>query len=221
LFLSSSATLAFGRYTMPVYEIYKVGDDLHWQEGLDFFNQYGLTFSVVPHWNNSDGGAELDTSRCYMGKVRFAALRKLLPPGHTIVGIDEHTAIIFDFEEGCCYVQGSDSVTILREGTERVFKTGSRFSMDVLGNWQIPQGSKGISTTVWEQAQAAAAKMAAEREAIPEPPVEVRALLQARSEARANEDWDEADRLRARIAAAGWQVMDTATGSTLAPLNND
>ncbi len=221
LFLSSSATLAFGRYTMPVYEIYKVGEDLHWQEGLDFFSQYDLTFSVVPHWNNSDGGAELDTSRCYMGKVRFAALMKLLPPEHTILGIDEHTAIIFDFGEGCCYVRGSDSVTILREGTAQVFETGSTLPMDVLGNWRIPRGRKGVSAAVWEKAEDTAAKIEAARETIPEPPVEVHALLQARTEARANEDWGEADRLREQILAAGWQVMDTDSGSKLAPLSDN
>ena len=34
LVLSSAATLAFGRFTIPVYEIYKVGQDPYWENGL-------------------------------------------------------------------------------------------------------------------------------------------------------------------------------------------
>ena len=51
--------MASGRYTLPVYEIYKVGQDLHWIDGLSFFGDFGLRLSVIPHWNNNDGGQEL------------------------------------------------------------------------------------------------------------------------------------------------------------------
>ena len=40
IILASASTLAFGAHTMPVYEIYKVGEDLHWHMGLDFFGFY-------------------------------------------------------------------------------------------------------------------------------------------------------------------------------------
>ncbi len=43
LALASAATVAFSACALPVYEIYKVGEDLHWIEGLDFFKLYGLT----------------------------------------------------------------------------------------------------------------------------------------------------------------------------------
>ncbi len=139
LFLSSSATIAFGAYTLPVYEIYKVGEDLHWKPGLDFFNPYGLAISIISHWNNNDGGDELDTSRCYMGQGRFNELVKMLPPGQTIVGIDEHTSIIFDFVQGCCYVRGNDTVTILRAGQAQVFQTGSDFPLERFGGLGDPR----------------------------------------------------------------------------------
>ncbi len=96
LILSSAATLAASRWTLPVYEIYKAGADLYWQEGLNLFSDFGLNLILVPHWNNGDGGAVLDTSRCYLGQGRFAELLSLAPGGSTrypVVGIDENTAL--------------------------------------------------------------------------------------------------------------------------------
>ncbi|MFZ1400306.1 MAG: hypothetical protein WAS33_25610, partial [Candidatus Promineifilaceae bacterium] len=113
LFLSSSAVLAFSAQTMPVYEIYKVGEDLHWKTGLNFTGDYGLPLIVIPHWNNSDGGSELDTSHCYLGTERFERLRQMLAPGYKIVGIDEHTSLILDFAAGQCHVKGNGGVTLL------------------------------------------------------------------------------------------------------------
>ena len=51
---------------------------------------------VVSHWNNHDGGAELDTSHCFVGKERFQELVCMLPSEVTVVGIDEHTAVTID-----------------------------------------------------------------------------------------------------------------------------
>ncbi len=42
------------------------------------------------------------------------------------------------------------------------------------------------------------------------PPAEIEALAQQRSRSREARNWDEADRLRAEIEAAGWVVRDTA-----------
>jgi cyanophycinase-like exopeptidase len=38
LILASAATISFSHFALPVYEIYKVGDDLHWESGLDLYN---------------------------------------------------------------------------------------------------------------------------------------------------------------------------------------
>ena len=35
LVAASAAALTVGRFTLPVYEIYKVGEPLHWEEGMD------------------------------------------------------------------------------------------------------------------------------------------------------------------------------------------
>ena len=46
LVAASAAALTVGRCTLPVYEIYKVGEDLHWHLGLDFFGLYNLMFDL-------------------------------------------------------------------------------------------------------------------------------------------------------------------------------
>ncbi len=84
---SSASTISVSKHALPVYEIYKVGEDLHWKDGLDFFAQFGLDLMITPHWNNNDGGDELDTSRCYMGQARYAraaghAAGTARDPGH-------------------------------------------------------------------------------------------------------------------------------------------
>jgi cyanophycinase-like exopeptidase len=116
LAIASAATVAFSAFAIPVYEIYKVGEDIHWIEGLDFFKLYGLKLVFVPHWNNNEGGAELDTSRCFMGKERFFHLMDMLPEEMTIVGLDEKTALIMDPSRCECQVQGLGSVTMIHTG---------------------------------------------------------------------------------------------------------
>jgi len=221
LFLASAAALAFGAYTIPVYEIYKVGEDLHWKRGLDFFRQYGLALSVVSHWNNKDGGKEVDTSRCYIGKTRFEALLDMLPDNQTVVGIDEHTSISLDFVEGCCYVRGTDTVTILRNGQVRKFNKGSEFPLDVLGEWHIPDVQNGIPAAVWEMVMQAEAESEAEARKVHKPSEKVQSLADAREDARANKEWAKADELRARVADLGWQINDTPDGSVLTPVGDD
>ncbi|HLB47005.1 MAG TPA: hypothetical protein VJL59_08250, partial [Anaerolineales bacterium] len=113
LVFASAATIAIGRHVLPVYEIYKAGEELHWRPGLNLFGAYGLSLVIVSHWNNAEGGADLDTSRCFMGEARFAELTALLPPDTTVVGINEHTGMIVDFGEEQCHVMGRGSVTLI------------------------------------------------------------------------------------------------------------
>jgi cyanophycinase-like exopeptidase len=113
LALASAATVAFSAFALPVYEIYKVGEDIHWIEGLDFFSRYGLKLVFIPHWNNNEGGVDLDTSRCFMGRGRFIHLLEMLPEDITVVGLDEKTALIMDPSRRECQVKGIGSVTLI------------------------------------------------------------------------------------------------------------
>lgn len=217
LFLSSSAVLAFSAQTMPVYEIYKVGEDLHWKTGLDFMGDYGLSLIVIPHWNNSDGGSELDTSHCYLGAARFERLRAMLTPGVKIVGIDEHTSLILDFAAGQCYVKGNGGVTLLDGAETRFFDHRTSFPLDRLGNWQLPPAGKGIAAEVWQKAVQQQQKKEAPDISKP-PSKKAEALLAARTEARTAKEWAKADALRDELEALGWQVHDTPDGPYLEPL---
>ena len=211
--LSSATTVASGASCLPVYEIYKVGEELHWLEGLNFFGDFGLRLTVVPHWNNNDGGQELDTSRCYMGRPRFAELLRLLPADMTVLGIDENTGVVIEPVTGKCSLVGQGGATLLRDGEEQIFERDSHFPVTALGAWRLPRPEEDIPAEVWERARAA---QAAEEQAGNEPsPERVLALAQQRQEARAQRDWPAADALRDEIAALGWRVLDTPEGPRL------
>lgn len=208
LLLASAAALAFSAYTLPVYEIYKVGEDLYWKSGLNFLKPFGLPVVFIPHWNNSDGGDNLDTSRCFMGKPRFEQLLTMLPAGLRIVGIDEHTALAIEFSSGTCRVFGVGGVTIVGDDDFCCMTAGSTFPLDLLGSWRIPRPRAGIPPVIWQRALDA--QTPAEAEDVPPP--QVFALLEARQQARTQRNWSLADELRRQIAAWGWQVRDTPQG---------
>ena len=96
--LSSAAAIAFSRFALPVYEIYKAGFDLYWEHGLDFYSKIFQEIIVVTHFDNKEGGKKNDTSRAWMGKERFERLISMLPKGKRLWGIDEHTAILINLQ---------------------------------------------------------------------------------------------------------------------------
>jgi cyanophycinase-like exopeptidase len=126
LALASAATVAFSACALPVYEIYKVGEELHWLPGLDFFKPYGLRLVFIPHWNNQEGGLELDTSHCFMGSERFVRLIEMLPEEMTIVGLDEKTALVMDPSRGECQVRGLGEVTLIHTGHKHSDRLGAQ-----------------------------------------------------------------------------------------------
>lgn len=210
LVFASAATISVGRWVLPVYEIYKVGEDVHVKDGLDFFSDLGLHVSFVPHWNNAEGGLDLDTSRCFVGMERFQQWCDMLPPENTTVGLDEHTGIIMDFESGMCEVSGVSSVSILRKCDPEIHPSGSKFQLKEIGDIRIPEPlDRGIPAGVWRMTSDASS---AETE---RPSDEVLALLEKRKSARADKDFAASDRLRDKIAALGWKVKDTKEGQEL------
>ncbi len=212
---SSATTIAVSKYAMPVYEIYKVGEDLHWKSGLDFFAQFGLDLLITPHWNNNDGGSELDTSRCYIGQERYHRLLEMLPSIPTIIGIEENTGIVIDPVKGECTVVGAGNVFVIVDGVETRFDSDSRFGVRELGEWRLPLGNEGISDDIWDLAASTSrATIVAERDEY-EPSEEVMALVRQREEAREQRDWSNADTLRDKITALGWLVEDTPEGPRL------
>jgi len=214
LAFASAAVIAVGALALPVYEIYKAGHDLDWQPGLDLFAAYGLKLVFVPHWNNAEGGVELDTSRCFMGRSRFGHLLTMLPPDATVVGIDEHTALAADLDTGMAEVMGAGDVTVLRPGGELCFAPGGRFPLSEFGQFRWPEPDAGLPAGVWAEALAAHED---HQQALEAPP-DVLALVEQREAARAQRDWARADSLRQQAAALGWQIRDTPAGPVVESL---
>lgn len=124
--LASAAALTAGLKTIPVYEMYKAGADPYWLDGLDLSSAFGLPMTVVPHWNNADGGNH-DTSRCYIGERRLSVLEEELD--HGILGIDEHSAVTIDFERGTFAVSGA-SGAVLRGATLLSLESGETIELE-------------------------------------------------------------------------------------------
>ena len=210
LVFASAATISIGAHALPVYEIYKVGQDVHVVDGLNLFADFGLHVSFIPHWNNADGGVDLDTSRCFIGMDRFAEWCNLLPPDNETIGLDEHTGLIVDFDSGFCEVNGVSSVSVIRECDPEMYPSGSKFPITEFGEYHIPHPiEKDIPAHVWDMVLNAPPLQD------DQPSEEAVALAEKRQQARAAKDWARSDQLRAEIEALGWTVQDTKEGYKL------
>jgi len=264
---ASAAAIGLGAYALPVYEIYKVGDDPSWTAGLDLLGRIGVRCAVIPHYNNHEGGTH-DTRFCYMGEERLRRLEALLPDDVLILGIDEYTACIIDVEAQSVSVRGRGGITARRHGSERVW-TRTTFP---LAQFRAPSNAASATTPRRPETAAAARDdldrsnvdglVAAilEMESVLQERVadiggagerdrvraemrrlvvrlgdlardggreEVREyvaplvdfLLSMRGEARREQRFLEADRLRAILTACGVEVQDTPAGTEWSLVN--
>ncbi len=209
LVLSSAAAIAFGQQTLPVYEIYKAGEDLHWKEGLSVLAEVGLPFTVVTHWNNTEGGKDLDTRFCYMGEDRFNKLLQLLPKESSVLGIDEHTAIIFDFAKDIFSIEGVGSVTLLKDKKQCIFPEGS-YALQSLSTFSV-------IPIAFEKSTFQKPKETKKRDAIPATTLskELQELLAEREKARKWGDFEESDRIRKIFLKKGYNIEDTEDGQEM------
>ncbi len=131
--MASAAALTLGVVTIPVYEIYKVGEEPRWLEGLDLLGSTtGLRAAVVPHFDNAEGGNH-DTRFCYMGQRRLRILEDQLPSETFILGVDSHTALVMDLDRRVASVVGLGGVTVRARGRGTVFPSGSEVPIEALG----------------------------------------------------------------------------------------
>lgn len=214
LVLASAASIAFGSETLPVYEIFKAGMDLHWQPGLDFFRHYGRELVIIPHWNNTQGGDELDTSHCFMGEGRFAELRAMLTGHPDVIGIDEHTSLWIEpvtligkvFGKGSVHISCTDGVCDYQNGqTVSLAATGYTGSPEI-----IFDGIRPEVVTRLEEVRSNPQTRLTEQ-----PPDHLAGLVEQREAARKTGDFTLADLLRKQMEDAGWRVQDTTGGPRL------
>jgi cyanophycinase-like exopeptidase len=128
---ASAAACTVGARTLPVYDIYKVGADPHWQPGLGLLEGLGLDAVLIPHFDNAEGGTH-DTRYCYMGEERLEVLEDQLPSSTWVLGIDEHTALVVDTDTGRASIEGRGGVTVRTRDHAVVFPGGEDLSLEEL-----------------------------------------------------------------------------------------
>ena len=148
---ASAAALTIGCKTVPVYEIYKCGENPYWLDGLNLLGDLGIPAAVIPHYNNAEGGHH-DTRFCYLGERRLVALEAKLSADQYVMGIDEHTGVVIDFDAGTATVVGNGTLTLRVDGESRVHASGEVLSLAVL---QDPR--KGASAPMPTQRETTAA----------------------------------------------------------------
>jgi hypothetical protein len=225
LVLASAAALTVGRVTVPVYEIYKAGEDPYWLPGLDVLSMIGINAAVIPHYDNREGGAH-DTRFCFLGERKLLVLEEQLPTNTYVLGIDEHTALMVDVESERAFVHGRGGVTIRRRGDSRVVASGENIALSELVSAEPRSVSIDTSTGPTDAAHdsngARLARRILElesqldaiggRAAMVEPLVQE--LIELRSDARSSGDYATADTIRDRLVGLGVEIIDAPDGTT-------
>ena len=239
--LASAAAVTAGRLSVPVYEVYKVGHSPYWEDGLDLLGQFGMRATVVPHFNNAEGGTH-DTSSCWIGRRRLDVLRAA-EPELPVVGIDEHTALVLDTTSGTATVHGQGGVHLLLGDARVEHPVGSSFDLAVelgatarvtarqggapvvpgLGSALTERDASAVVAALSEGADLAQATALAALEPVlrrgwATPDVDL--LLRAREQAREDKQWALSDLLRDGLAAIGVLVEDTPDGQRVRRLEN-
>lgn len=132
LVMGSAAAVSLGKAALPVYEIYKAGEDLRWIPGLDLLGELaGIQAAVIPHYDNGVG-EKYDTRYCYLGATRLERMEAMLEAGTGILGVDEHTAVTFDLAAKTVSVYGNGTLTIRTHGMSQNFAAGAVLTLDAV-----------------------------------------------------------------------------------------
>tara|TARA_Y100001970_G_scaffold113762_1_gene141864 strand:- start:1762 stop:2769 length:1008 start_codon:yes stop_codon:yes gene_type:complete len=191
---ASAAALTLGRYVIPVYEIYKVGnmDGLH--DGLNVLDFLGKDTIIVPHFNNQEGG-DHDTSYCFIGKKRFDNLVKGLDV--IAIGIDEHTSLTFDLDKSIMGVRGLGNVYFLSKEGELRLKNGDEMEI------------KDINSNYVARKEEVTAEQLIEIDSIEDSiDVDIERLIEIRSIARNSKMYEISDRIRDLLIIHGVEIED-------------
>jgi peptidase E len=144
---ASAAALTLGKATVPVYEVYKVGQDVQRLDGLDILACIGINAAVIPHYDNTEG-ANHDTRFCYLGEARLQMFESLLDPDTFVLGVDEHTGLVIDIDTATATVVGNSNVTIRLRSESFVYPTGSVIPLSLLQSpFSLLTGSGDVSSS--------------------------------------------------------------------------
>jgi hypothetical protein len=145
---ASAAALTLGRATVPVYEVYKVGQDVQLLEGLDVLSSIGINAAVIPHYDNTEG-ANHDTRYCYLGAARLELFESMLDDDTYVLGVDEHTGLVIDLEAGSATVVGNGVVTIRLRSQSFEYPTGETINVSTLQDpWNLLKANSGAGNAI-------------------------------------------------------------------------
>lgn len=226
---SSAAALTLGSHTAPIYEIYKVGEEPTWREGLDVLGLFGLRCAVIPHYDNAEGGNH-DTRFCYLGATRLTTLENLLPTGAAIFGVDEHTAAIFSLDSDTVTIEGRGHAYWRVNGVERQLANGSTTALSELRGHThvattpsaaVEESSDDLFTLILRGGDAGARALEKLMEQAAhgapgriDPANLVNRLLEIRAAARQEGHYAIADQIRDALTASSIEIHDGPAGST-------
>lgn len=143
---ASAAALTLGKATVPVYEIYKVGQNVERLDGLDILSAIGINAAVIPHYDNAEG-ANHDTRFCYLGETRLRLFETMLDEDTWVLGVDEHTGLVIDIDAETATVVGNGTVTIRLRETSHVHPSGSVIPLATLRHpWNQTDHSAPLSS---------------------------------------------------------------------------
>ena len=143
---ASAAALTLGKVTVPVYEVYKVGQDVQRLDGLDVLSAIGINAAVIPHYDNAEGGNH-DTRFCYLGETRLRMFEKMLDDDTYVLGIDEHTGLVIDLDASVAKVVGNGTVTLRLREDSFTYETGSTIPLTTLQNpWELRESEHAGTT---------------------------------------------------------------------------
>jgi len=216
---ASAAALTLGKFTLPVYEIYKVGEDPRWLDGLNILGNIGVNVALIPHYNNAEGGHH-DTRFCYMGERRLSMLERELPDDVYVLGVDEHTGMVIDLDAETVTVVGKGVVTIRVHGESTQIASGETFPVDRLRDPAQARDTKKVVTSKAKTSSmtTVSGTLVAEAPAIFDTNLREATdrLNQVFSEALANSDADGAARAALELddAISGWSGDTLQSDST-------
>ena len=236
--LASAAAATAGRFTLPVYEIYKAGGAPRWLDGLDLLGSLGLTAALIPHYDNAEGG-RYDTRHCYLGERRLAVMERELGDDAAVLGVDEHTAVLIDLRTSDIEIRGRGGLTVRRSGDSVVLPADTRVSVAelrdlirgirrVTGDRDTPGGTSPAGTAGQHDTAAADAEPAAlpaadaERAALPAADAEPAALPLPEIMAEAERRFEAAAGSRDADVMVGVILeLETAIGQWEADMDED
>ena len=105
--------------------------DPYWNEGLGLLRELGIPASVIPHYDNAEGGSH-DTRFCYLGERRLQMLESFMSSDEYVLGVDEHTGLVIDLDGETAQVVGNSTVTLRKGARQKVFESGDTFPLDEL-----------------------------------------------------------------------------------------